>query len=489
MSGGWHRVWRQEPVEIAVLLVGLTVVLLAAPLNSDSAANMVTARRLLGGERLYVDVMDFNPPLIFWLMTIPAFVARALDWSDARVVSLFVSVVAWTSGGLAVAVLARTPEASRLLRSSVIASFLAALVLLLVSQVGQREQLAAMLSLPYALLAARAASGQTSPTRLGVVCGLLAGLGMAIKPFFAAPWLAMEAVVFTLRGGRSMLRPEVAAAALMQCLYVVTVGVADTAYFTRMVPLAMEWYGAFDADRAALVTEGRFIVLAVIGMGAIAVPYWLPRGLAGVCTRVFGAGTLGWLVSYIAQSKGWSYHLLPAEAFAVAALAALGVAMQGLATGWRLERRVRQLGAALAVGAVAFSGLLSDVTRRSVAGVVSGPSPVRRDWFTEMLAVVERHAGREPVYVMSTSTWPAFPLVNLARLPWPFPYQHLWPIPALYADGAAYRGPESQGPLEAEFFSDVVAGLVRVPPKLLIVERGSDLQAMGGRPFDFLEYF
>ena len=91
-------------LEIAVLILGLTAVLLAAPLNSDSAYNIMVGRRLLDGERLYVHVMDFNPPLIFWLMTIPAAIGRAFDWSDARVVSLFVSAVMWISGGLAVVV-------------------------------------------------------------------------------------------------------------------------------------------------------------------------------------------------------------------------------------------------------------------------------------------------------------------------------------------------------------------------------------------------
>lgn len=489
MSGGWGERWQRGYLEIVVLFLGLTAVLLATPLNSDSAYNIVVARRLLEGDRLYVNVMDFNPPLIFWLMTIPAAVGRALDWTDARVVSLFVSAVVWISGGLAIAVLRQTPEASRLLRSSIIASLLAALALLMIYQVGQREQLAAMMSLPYALLAARAASEQASTPRLAVWSGLLAGVGMAIKPFFAAPVLAMEAVVVALQGPRAVIRPEVAAAVLVQCLYVATVWIVDTPYFTRMVPLAMEWYGAYEADRAALVTEVRFIVLAAIGIGALAVPHWLPRGFAGVCARIFGAATLGWLASYLAQGKGWAYHLLPAEAFALTALAALGVATQGIAAATRFDRSVRRFGAAVAVGAVAVSPFLDGSTRMAMARI-GGPSPVP-PWFQEMLAVVERQAGSEPVFVMSTSAWPAFPLVNLARLRWPYPYQLLWPIPSLYAgsDGGLYRRPGQQAALEAEFFSSVVGGLVRVPPKLLIVERGAALQAMRGRPFDFVEYF
>ncbi len=489
MSAGWRATWQRGYLEIAVLLLALTAVLLAAPLNSDSAYNMMVARRLLEGDRLYVNIMDFNPPLIFWLMTIPTVIGRAFDWSDARVVSLFVSAVVWTSGGLAVAVVTQTPETGRFLRFSIIASLLAALALMLFYQVGQREQLAAMLSLPYALLAARAASAQVSTPRLGVVCGLLAGVGMAIKPFFAAPVMAMEAVVFFLRGSRALVRPEVAAAVLVQFLYVGSVWVVDSPYFTRMVPLAMEWYGAYEVDRAALMTELRVLILTAIGIGAMAVPHWLPRGFAGVCARVFGAATLGWLASYIAQGKGWSYHLLPAEAFALASLAALGVAMQGI-RGAGFARAARRFGAAVAVGAVAASPLLAEVTRRAAADVLR-PRVVSEDWFAGMLAVIERHAGGEPVFVMSTSAWPAFPIVNMARLPWPYPYQLLWPIPALYtgSDERFYRSPGQQDVLEAEFFESVVGGLVRVPPKLIIVERGADLQGMRGRTFDFIQYF
>jgi hypothetical protein len=65
----------------------------------------------------------------------------------------------------------------------------------------------------------------------------------------------------------------------------------------------------------------------------------------------------------------------------------------------------------------------------------------------------------------------------------------LWPLPALYRDGAPYRNLESQGSLERQFFDTVVDDLAHRPPRLLIVERGERMQAMNGRAFDFIAYF
>jgi hypothetical protein len=105
---------------------------------------------------------------------------------------------------------------------------------------------------------------------------------------------------------------------------------------------------------------------------------------------------------------------------------------------------------------------------------------------------VERSAAGEPVYFLSTNVWPAFPVVNLAGATWPYHYHFLWPIPALYARhgnaDVAYRPPGAQGPLERQFFDTVVHDLTRTPPRVLVAGRYAQ-QAMGGRRFDFVEYF
>jgi hypothetical protein len=76
------------------------------------------------------------------------------------------------------------PAPSRLHRFALIGAFLVGLIVPGVQQVGQRDQLAAILVFPFAMLAAQRAGGATASRSLSIVCGALAGIGIALKPFF-----------------------------------------------------------------------------------------------------------------------------------------------------------------------------------------------------------------------------------------------------------------------------------------------------------------
>jgi hypothetical protein len=93
---------------------------------------------------------------------------------------------------------------------------------------------------------------------------------------------------------------------------------------------------------------------------------------------------------------------------------------------------------------------------------------------------------------MSTSVWPAFPVTNLSGAKWPYHFSSLWAVPALYFGEPdtpiVYRRPDSQGPLERRFFEIVVRDLTTTPPRILIVDVSSTMQAMRRRRFDFIEY-
>ncbi|MBX9697943.1 MAG: hypothetical protein K2X74_00845, partial [Acetobacteraceae bacterium] len=56
----------------ALPTLGFLLVVLAPPVNHDAAAVLGFAERWLAGERLYADLIDVNPPLIFLLNLAPA---------------------------------------------------------------------------------------------------------------------------------------------------------------------------------------------------------------------------------------------------------------------------------------------------------------------------------------------------------------------------------------------------------------------------------
>src|SRR5262249_42311575 len=173
-------------------------------------------RRLLDGDRLYVDMMETNPPMIFWITAALAFVGRHLSISDAHVIGGFVATLILMCSVLALAVW-RVTNGARLLRFGAFGSFLGALLLPFVMWTGQREQIAALLTFPYIVLAAHAAAGSSARRPLAIAIGVLAAVGFAIKPFFLAAWIACElAVILQTRRWPSRARPEFWTVAVLQ---------------------------------------------------------------------------------------------------------------------------------------------------------------------------------------------------------------------------------------------------------------------------------
>ena len=70
----------------ATALLGLTLTAFVAirsadpdVFHHDKAWILYTAGEMLDGAALYVDLLDENPPLVFWLTTPAVALARALD--------------------------------------------------------------------------------------------------------------------------------------------------------------------------------------------------------------------------------------------------------------------------------------------------------------------------------------------------------------------------------------------------------------------------
>ena len=487
--------WRcQWQLEIFVLLLASAVIVTLAPLNHDVAWYLLGGKRVLEGDRLYIDLFDVNPPLVFWMMALPAYIGQHVHVSDAKLVHSFTAALLLTSGFAGIWVLRLSPAVPRIAASAIVSSFALSITLAYPAETGQREQIAGILMFPYVLLAGRVVGRVESPTALSIVCGTLGGIGVALKPFFLAPWLAVELTVLLLRPQIAVLRRvEIRTVLLIVFSYAVIVITVTPEYLIRVGPLIRETYGAFTVSWLAIATSTRTCGLLLVAVIGLLLP-WLFRRTSSDFSDVLGAATVGFVASYVVQRKGWDYQLVPALAFGVATMVATVVQSLTMLRGLQARTAPQRL-RLLVCGVVALSTI-----------AWAAPSAYRRLRYSlaalnqdfdpsvgALTQVVSRAAVGEPVYFMSTSVYPAFPVVSLAEAKWPYHFNHLWPIPALYRGGPdatiGYRPPEEQSSLERLFFDTVVSDLMKVPPRLLIVESGVDQQAMRGRDFDFIKYF
>jgi hypothetical protein len=457
------------------------LVALSPPLNHDVAAVLNFAERMLAGERLYADLIDVNPPLIFVLNLLPAAIGAwtPLDAVQGLLVCLLglCALSAWMALRLA------RPAAAPVEA----ACFGVALPLLTLAagyDFGQREHLMAVAALPYLLLAARRIEGV--PTGLGLQLGaaLLAAIGFALKPHFLAIPGLVEALVLLHRGsGRAVRDPVPWALAGLWLAYLASLLLVLPDYLGQVMPLVWDYYlnlGGFAWWQVILTERLGTALMLLLPLGFVAA-----RPGCGALPKVIAIAALGATVSAVMQHKGWSYHALPVRLLA-------GLLAVVLAARW-LDRALpapRAIRAAPALAVVAAFGL-------GIHGFAGAEAPWREitwSWSRAgaVTALLKREAYGERLLVLSPDIFPIFPAVNYAQAQSTLRTMNLWLLQGVYHDcpvgGARYR--ESWEMSRTEFFvyRTVAEDFSRAPPAAILVSTLPGIPVCG-RPFDLLEYF
>ena len=359
---------------------------------------------MLDGARLYVDVVEINPPLIVALNLPAVLVARATGLSDILVYRLGVTLVLLGALALGWRWLRKAlPEDVRLRRGLLL--LLAFASFQLVSQdYGEREHLVFVFLVPYLLLAAiRAEPGRVGRAEAAAV-GLLAGLALALKPHFLLVWVAVEA---WLRLGRRVAPrrplPETVAIAAFLAAYGIAIAVVTPQYFALLRLLAVPYSRfLFDPFLHLLITAPGAALTLVALLAFVAL-----KDHAGhpALWRALALGTLACFLAGAAQQKGLGYHFYPSLALATVLL---GLVVLDARRPW--TRGVRRLYAAVAAAALAAT--VAGSVAQSIGRVLHLDRAAERQRFAELVQLVKVHAEGEPVFVMSYNIGSAYPLLN-----------------------------------------------------------------------------
>ena len=459
----------------------LTIVLLP-PLNHDVAAVLDFSRRWLAGERLYVDLIDVNPPLIFILNLVPAALARWTPLGPAQAIILCLVGVAGLVWWLCVNL--RVREREGWIEAAVLTACLPLLLVMAGSDFGQRDVLMAMVAIPYCLLAARRIEGPPAPGRLAIIVVILAALGFALKPYFLMVPLLVEGLVLWRRGPAQALRDPVPwLMGAIWAAYLLLILIAFPVYYQKILPFAWEVYGAIHGP-------GPWGVLVTDMMGAaafllvVAISLTL-RWHAGTFAQALAVAACGAFISAWMQHKGWPYHVIPVTILACGAIVTA-------AARWadRVLPLAEARSAAPALAAFAAIAILLYAVR-------GGEAPWREAEYpggtADRLATWLRHqvAGGD-VLVLSPDIYPVQPALTYAGVRQRLRPMSTWPLQAAYrhcpAGASPYHGLAEMGPAEASFFRRTTEDFAAAPPRALVVLRDAKIRDCGDR-FDLLEYF
>ncbi len=313
-ADSWRKIWPLALLGLATLFVWPTVALV------DDVSWLITVcERILDGQRLYVDVIEANPPASVWLY-LPAVALSRLIWvAPELVINLQIVILLAGSLWVSTALLSQ----AHLLRDQNLPLLLAlgagSLILLPNGVFGQREHIIVLLLLPVLSSLALSGAGGKPSTSQALFCGILAGIAIAIKVYYIfAIGGALSFVLVSLRSWRPAFALHFWVMTLTFAAYIVAVYLFAPAFLHDILPILSMVYLPIRRPLEDLVFSSGFgtvcattllTILCSRGQG-IAIPVKILLGAA-----------LGSTLPFFIQGKNWPNHIFPMVHFALLALA------------------------------------------------------------------------------------------------------------------------------------------------------------------------
>ena len=457
--------------------------------NWDVAWLLHVAERVLDGARLYTDVFDENPPLIARFSTPAVGASRVSPLPAIVVYDVLVAALAVSSCAISFRSIRlgwpEWPEGY----SIVLVSLLLCLQIILPGiDYGQRENLLFIALTPYLFAASARLAGRPLPRSHALFAGAFCAPGLALKPFFVATWLAVDLGV--IWSGRDRWRcPENAVIAGFIGLFYPWLLVFNDGYravIALMFRIASSYQGS---GLAALRPAGLFL-----GVGALTA-FWLFRPTArnAEIRRVSVIAAMTLLGVAIYQGADFSYRYYPAEASSLFVLGLVGLGLTAPPGALREALRI----STARIPALCMAALLlwSGATFALQTSRLVNRDPGDGTIVTALARLVGEYARGKPIWLMSTSVMPAFPVVNLSGAKWSSRYCCVSFVASQYSEQERRTNPfpyldmARPSELEKRQYDEVIEDLEAQPPVLIIIDSSSNKQAIGPSTFRFLTYF
>jgi len=439
---------------------------------ADTSWLITVAERMAAGDRLYVDVIELNPPFSIWLYTAPERAASALGTSPEVAVRLYTIVLCLLGASLAGWLLAAGKVLPGRAAACTAIAIFATAVLVSGNGFSERDQIGALLGLPILILAAwRSVSAPTNAPRFvhWLAAGTGAGVMAMVRPYYAAVVVAAACLLAAKRRDiRVFLLPEFILSGVVTLFYLGLSKVMYPAYFDTLLPLLSDIYIPYRLPLDILLTT--FVPWLLLPVLYFTGRRYIDR--PEVPDFLMLGAVVAWL-PYFLQGKGWAYHSYPAVLFASAALI-IGVALLA-------ERRgIAQASSRVPIVLVAI--LLAHI--RFV------PTEKPAD---ELVAAGMQVGGRPTVGMLGGSIEIGHPLARMIGGQWIEPYCSDWLATYAIRRQRMFAAAGNQAEVrrfaavESEYLADKKARLLREPPRILIVDTNDRLVAdMLGR-FGFQE--
>jgi hypothetical protein len=305
---------------VLVALVFVVAILLrqVLPLNTDVSWLLTIGERVLDGQRLYVDIVEINPPMAVLAYLPGVALARTLGLDPKYVIDAQILLLAAASLLVTWRILTLSSTLDRVRWASLAIWGAAVLTILPMQVFGQREHVATLTFLPALAVYALRSNREAVPLWAVLVAGIGAGITLAFKPFFAVP-VILCIILASVRAHswRVLFAPENVIAGGLVTAFSCYTYIAYPEYFTITYPLVRDTYLSWSMPASVVLFNSATLVWC---LAVIAILLVRQKRKLDSAVLVALVASLGFAVSFFLQRRGWPYHSYPMVAIVLLAL-------------------------------------------------------------------------------------------------------------------------------------------------------------------------
>lgn len=482
------------------LFLPLAWMILHSPLqiNHDCAYVLECARILTEGGLPYVDFIDINPPLIFYMNMAPVYVSKATGLLLPQAFSLFVAGQLLVSSVLLFSLFRmRELNLKPAARAALLAGWIvSSLFVYATGDFGQRDYLVIIMVFPFVIVRVIRYYGDRVRPAPSMVIGIMTGIGLSLKPYFFLLVLIPEAIALVrTRRARVLVAPEM----LSACAFTLSYALhflflperVHAELFGRWMPFFMHYYGTINLNLFHYMFTQPAVIAGSVSLvfGAVlAFVIVRRRGISSLRLEMLTGLFIGSFLSYWMQQKGYSYHALPAKiSFVMLSLfAALWLYEEIMHR--REQVRARKLWA-VSASILILLGLFTLTVRAFIAD----RSYVTYESFRMYRQAIRSYSAQEDrVLFINTVLFPAYPTLIQTGRRSASRYLTSFPLAGFYYGSAEtgtfpYRDRRAMPDEERRFLSELGSDIETMKPALVFIHDGEHCSAMpeGFRMHDY----
>lgn len=461
-STGANAWWLGGSVILFLALFIRAVFNFSWPINHDCAMYVDAGRLVLEGKIPYVDFIDLNPPLIFYISAIPALMTQMTGIDLDKCFTAFIWLIGLFSW-LLVYGIARNFRATD-------SRFIGPILLGIAAfnfcvgewgEFGQRQHLVSMAIVPFVILRWLRSQSIVVPLWLSILVGLFLGLGLDLVPQYALIPLAVECCFLRKKLDlRKFLSPEILAALFCGIAYGVMFLLlpkpAIDAFTGRWMPLTVQGYAAYNANWDAFTLFPVLIGCIPLFLFAVVINLKhkcsLSLPLFVFCVAAY--------IAALVQLKGWFNHYLPLFAGSI-----LYVCVQVEARATDRERP--------------HSALFKFVTALALLIGCAAPSMIIRETQSypqgELATLKRETQPGDAVMILSTAVPDTYPPLLLAKCVNGSRYLFYFPIEMLRFQEKNAKTAEVRAlaiKKQGEVLAEIEEDISKSKPKLILIPVG-----------------